>query len=372
VLALKKSGALWVTVALATVVIAAAILWASRSASKASSGPESGKDAGLLVSVVVPALQPVTSNVSFNGSIAARYEMRIGPEGEGGRITGVFVEAGDRVNRGQLLVKLDQSVALAQVNSLEAALEDSRAQLVWSQAEYKRAIQAGSSGAFSKSQTERLAAAALGDEAKVKVAAAQLAEARARLQRTEIRAPSDGTVLTRNAEVGQTAAPSDGLFRLAQGGEIEMRGQVAEQDLARLEVGQPAVVHLTGVTQPFNGEIRLLGAVIDPATRLGEIRIALSPHPALRPGAFARGRVTVESSRRPVLPQTAVLSDAKGAYVYLVNATDTVERRNVRVAEAVAEGIVIAEGLTGNERVVSTAASFLREGEQVIVAPAEG
>ena len=362
----KQRRMLWSAAGVAVVLILGAILWLGRSSSPAIASNGVNDDT-LRVSVLVPGLRPVTSAVSFTGSIAARYEMRIGPEGEGGRITGVFVEAGDRVQQGELLTRLDQSVVLAQVNSLQAALEDARAQVAWSQAEYKRAVQAGNSGAFSKSQTERLAAGALGDEAKVKVAAAQLAEARARLQRTEIRAPAAGTVLTRNAEVGQTAAPGEALFRLAQGGEIEMRGQVAEQDLPRLVVGQPASVQLAGVATPFEGKIRLLGAVIDPQTRLGEVRITLEPHPMLRPGAFARGRITIASSHRPVLPQTAVLTDAKSTYVLIVNGSNAVERRDVRVAEAIPEGIVIAEGLAGSERVVSTAASFLREGEKVLV-----
>jgi HlyD family secretion protein len=72
----------------------------------------------------------------------------------------------------------------------------------------------------------------------VKVAVAQLAEAQARLERTDVRAPADGLVLTRTAEVGQIASPGGvPLFRLARNGEIEMRGQIAEQDMARLRVG---------------------------------------------------------------------------------------------------------------------------------------
>jgi RND family efflux transporter MFP subunit len=159
------------------------------------------------------------------------------------------------------------------------------------------------------------------------------------------------------------------LFRVASGGEVEMRGQIAEQDLAVLKVGQPASIYLTGLAQPFAGRVRLLGAVIDPQTRLGEIRIALKPDPALRPGAFARGAVTVDKAERPVLPQTAVMSDAKGTYVFVVNAQNRVERRPVRVAGTIDAGVIVAEGLTGTERVVTTAGGFLREGETVTIAP---
>jgi RND family efflux transporter MFP subunit len=157
----------------------------------------------------------------------------------------------------------------------------------------------------------------------------------------------------------------DPLFRLASQGEVEMRGQVAEQDLPNIKVGQSANVRLSGVSEPFKGTVRLLGAVIDPLTRLGEIRVALDPHPVLRPGSFARGEVIVDRAQRQVVPQTAVLSDDKGTYVYIVNGSSQVERRDVKVGGSVPEGIVIASGLKGDERVVATAGSFLRVGERV-------
>jgi HlyD family secretion protein len=115
--------------------------------------------------------------------------------------------------------------------------------------------------------------------------------------------------------------------------------------------------------------VRLLGAIIDPNTRLGEIRIALKPDPALRPGAFARGSVIVDKAERPVLPQTAVMSDNRGAYVYVINDKNHVERRAVRVSGTIDRGVIVAEGLTGNERVVTTAGGFLRDGEAVTIAP---
>jgi RND family efflux transporter MFP subunit len=176
-------------------------------------------------------------------------------------------------------------------------------------------------------------------------------------------------VLARTAEVGQIAGPGAGvLFRLAEGGAVELRGQVSEQDLPPLAVGQPAAVYLTGTETVYEGEVRLLAAIIDPTTRLGEVRIALRPDPGLRPGAFARGEITVGSDRRPVVPQTAVLSDSKGAYVVIVAPDGRVARRPVRVSRTTSHGVVIAEGLAGDERVVTTAGAFLREGEQVTIA----
>jgi HlyD family secretion protein len=324
-----------------------------------------------LVSVLVPGQQAVTSNVTFTGTIAARYDMPIANEGDTGRIVAVYVEPGDQVKRGQLLARIDDSVLVQQVHRLEASLEQARAQAALSAAEYRRAEGVAAAGALSAEDIEKRRATAVTDAANVKVVAAQLAEAQARLARSRIVAPVEGTVLTRHAEIGQIANPGgDPLFRLESGGEIEMRGQIAEQDLAQVQIGQAATVFLTGVDRPFTGQVRLLGAIIDPQTRLGEIRIRLQPDSALRPGAFARAVVQVGKSRRPVLPQTAVMADANGSYVLVVNAADKVERRSVRILGATETGVSIASGLTGDERVVATAGGFLRDGEPVRVAPA--
>jgi RND family efflux transporter MFP subunit len=318
------------------------------------------------VSVTEVALSAVPTTVSIIGTIAARYDMPIGVEGDGGRVAAIYVEAGDHVKRGQVLARLNVSVLLPQVANLEAALEQARAEAELAAAEYRRAQAVGASGALSAEETERRRSTSVTAAAKVKVAAAQLAEARARLARAEVRAPSDGIILARNVEVGQTATPGgEALFRLSEGGEVELRGQVAEQDLPLLKVGQRVEVHLTGAPQVYEGQVRLLPAVIDPQTRLGMARVALRPDPNLRPGAFARAEVTVSNAERAVLPQTAVLTDDKGSYVLIVNAENKVERRAVRVSGMVQSGVTIAEGVSNKEQVVATAGAFLQEGELV-------
>ena len=325
------------------------------------------------VTVTQVAVSAAPTTVSIIGTIAARYDMPIGVEGDAGRVAAIYVEAGDHVKRGQVLARLNVSVLQPQVANLQAALEQARAEAELADAEYKRAQAVGASGALSAEETQRRRSAGVTAAAKVKVAAAQLAEAQARLARAEIRAPSDGIILTRNIEVGQTATPGgEALFRLSEGGEVELRGQVAEQDLPLLQVGQAVSVRLTGTTRVYDGRVRLLPAVIDPQTRLGMARVSLTPEPNLRPGAFARAEVTVSNAERAVLPQTAVLTDDKGAtYVLVVNAQSKVERRKVRVSGMVANGVTIAEGVNGNEQVISTAGAFLQDGELVKPVPNE-
>ena len=322
-----------------------------------------------LVSAAVPGVSAITSTVAFTGTINARYDMPIGTEGETGRVSAIYVEAGDHVKAGQLLAQVDESILRPQVDRLAATLEEAKANAGLAAAEYARAQGVEAAGALSKEDIEKRRAAAVTAAAEVKVAGAQLAEYQARLSHTQVRAPVDGVVLTRAAEVGQIVTPGgNAMFRLARGSEVEMRALTAEQDLPSLRVGQTANVYLTGVEKPFVGKVRLLGAIIDPQTRLGEVRIQLQPDPQLRPGAFARGEVVVGKGERPVLPQTAVLSDEKGTYVLLVTADNHVERRSVHVSDTNAKGLIIASGLTGSERVIMTAAGFLRVGERVEVA----
>ncbi len=357
-----------VVIAVALVALAGVVYAITRSMSPAAD-PAADSPALPIVSVVVPGTERITRSVTFTGTIAARHDMQIAGDGETGRIAAVLVEVGDRVRPGQVLARLDTSTLQPEVERLAAALEQSRAEAELAEAEYGRAAGVSAAGALSKEEVERRRSASVTAAARVKVAAAQLEEGRARLARSEIRAPAAGIVLARNAEVGQIAGPGSGvLFRFAEGGVAELRGQVSEQDLPLLRVGQPATVRLTGIETPFKGSVRLLGAVIDPETRLGEVRVALGADANLRPGAFAHGEVTVGTEQRPVVPQTAVLSDAEGAYVVIVGADDRVARRSVRVSGTTARGVVITEGLTGDERVVSMAGAFLREGEQVAVA----
>jgi HlyD family secretion protein len=360
------SGRRGAWLAAAVVVIIVAVLALRLTQALGAKDGTADKNAIPTVSVTQADASTVPTTVNIIGTIAARYDMPIGVDGEAGRVAAVYVEAGDHVKQGQLLARLNVSVLQPQVANLEAALEESRAEAELAEAESRRAQAVGASGALSTEETQRRRSSAVTAQAKVKVAAAQLAEARARLARAEVRAPADGLILTRNVEVGQTAMPGgEALFRLAQGGEVELRGQVAEQDLPLLKIGQLVSVRLTGTSQVYPGRVRLLGAVIDPQSRLGTVRVTLAPDANLRPGAFARADVTVSNAQRAVLPQTAVLTDDKGSYVLIVNPQNKVERRAVHVSGIVQNGVTIADGVDTNDRVVAIAGAFLEVGEVV-------
>jgi RND family efflux transporter MFP subunit len=166
-------------------------------------------------------------------------------------------------------------------------------------------------------------------------------------------------------EPGQVVSPGSGaLYRIAAGGQMELRAQVAEQDMPGLAVGQTATVTPVGSANRYAGSIWLLEPVIDPQSRQGVARIALPRAEALRSGGFANVVIEGARAQRPVVPQSAVLSDRDGTYVLVIGQGDVVRRVAVKTGAAAPDGIAILSGLTGRERVVVSAGAFLSPGEK--------
>lgn len=364
----------WIGGAIAAIlVIAAAAFWAFGSAAK----PDAAKPAEQLptVTVAVPGRQMVQRVLSATGTLAARREMPVGVAGEGGMVTRVLVEPGAWVRAGQILAIVDRSVQAQTAASLAAQVNVARSDAALAQSELDRAQQLVARGFVSKADVERRRATRDSALARVRVAQATLGEQRARSARLDIRAPAAGLVLTRSVEPGQIVSSGSGtLFRMAKGGEMEMRAALSEADLAGLAVGVPAKVTPVGGTRAFSGQVWQVSPVIDPQTRQGIARIALAYDAALRPGGFAAATISSGGAVAPQLPESAVLSDERGNFVYVIGAGDKIVRRAVTVGEVSDSGVAIASGLTGTERVVLSAGAFLNPGQKVkpVVTKARG
>ena len=144
-----------------------------------------------------------------------------------------------------------------------------------------------------------------------------------------------------------------------------MQAQLAQQDLAAVHVGMPATVTPVGSDSSISGNVWQVAPVIDPQSRLGLVRIAIPYTPAVKPGGFAEAKITAGTTTAPLLPQSAVLSDEKGNYVYVVNARNEVERRPIVIGTVDNDGVTIAQGLSGNEAVVLSAGPFLNPGQKI-------
>lgn len=318
------------------------------------------------VSVISPGRTTVEGTITATGSLGARREMPVGVVGEGGRVVSVPVEAGQWVQAGQVLAVIDRSVQSQQAQSAAAQIQVAQADANLAQANLDRALQLVERGFISKADVDRLTATRDAAAARVRVAQAQYRELLARNARLNVVAPAAGLVLERNVEPGQTVGGGTGvLFSIARGGEMELLAEVGENELARLSTGVEAEVVPVGTNEKFVGQVWQIAPIIDEQDRQGTVRIALAYAPELRPGGFASATIRSGTIVAPVLPESAIMSDEQGSYVYIVDADNKVVRRPVTIGDVTGSGIVVASGLNGRERVVMRAGGFLNPGETV-------
>lgn len=361
----RKRKRLIIGAVVAALVIIAGI-FAFTGGDKAATPAASTTDALPSVTVVVPGREQVSRVITATGTLGARRDLPVGIAGEGGLVARVLVDAGQWVRAGQTLAVIDRSVQTQEAASLAASIDVARADAALAQSELERAQALVQRGFISKADIDRKTATRNAANARVRVAQAQLGQSRARIGRLDVRAPEAGLVLDRMVEPGQIVSSGSGaLFRIARGGELELRAQLPETDLARVTPGIAASITPVGSAQSYQGSVWQVSPIIDPQTRQGEARIAVPYNIALRPGGFASANIIAGQVDAPLLPESAVLSDDKGNYVYLINGKNEVVRRGVEVGDVSDRGVAIIGGLNGNERVVLSAGAFLNPGDKV-------
>ena len=318
------------------------------------------------VTFIVPVRQEVPIMISATGSLAAVRDMPVGIAGEGGRVVRVLVEPGQSVRAGQVLAIVDRSVQSQTAAQLAAQIDVARADLQLAQNNLQRAESLVGRGFISRADLDQKRATRDAAAARVRVAIAQLNATRAQIGRLDIRAPTNGLVLTRSIEAGQiVGAGSGALFRIAAGGEMELLAELPQSDLARLSVGAPVQVTPVGSTNVYPGAVRLVEPVVNPQSRQGIARIRVPLNNEIRPGGFASAQIQAGMQRVPLLPDSAVQSDSRGTFVYILNANDEVVRRDVVTGQVSDTGVAIVQGLNGDERVVQVAGAFLNPGQKV-------
>jgi HlyD family secretion protein len=324
------------------------------------------KEQAPVVSVITPGRATIEGSISATGTLAARRELPVGIAGEGGQVIAVLVEPGQWVHAGQVLAVIDRSVQVQQQSSQAAQVQVAQANANLAQANLDRSLRLVAKGFVSKADIDRLRATRDGAYAQVRVAGAQLGVLNAQSRRLNIIAPAAGLVLERKVEPGQVVSGGSGvLFRIAKGGEMELKAQLGQADLAQVTPGITALVTPVGSTHVYTGQVWQRAPVIDPLSRQGVARIALAYSPDLPPGGFASAEIKAGSVVAPMLPESAIMTDSKGSYVYVLGQDNKVQRRDIKLGLVTDKGIAVIAGLSGSERVVLRAGGFLSPGEAI-------
>lgn len=346
------------------------------------------------ISVATVVAAPIADRIFASGLIGPVEEIVVQPQIEGQAIEALLADIGDRVDQGQVLAQLSRTSLLLRQTQLEAsgasaqaALAQGQAQLVETRASADESVRVRDrtaslreNGAVSQAALDQATSAATSAlarvtaaeqgvqaaEAQIALSVAQSADVDLSLARTAVRAPVAGEITTRNASVGAIAtAGGPSMFVIIRDGLLELRADVAERDVLRLAVGQKVSLRVVGRDEPLTGEVRLVEPTVDTVTRLGRVRIALDDPGLVRSGMFAEAEILAAAREGLTVPVAAVQLGATGATVLRVDADGLLTRVPVTTGIRDRGTIEILTGLAANDRIVSRAGAFVREGERI-------
>ncbi|WP_235074324.1 efflux RND transporter periplasmic adaptor subunit [Asticcacaulis sp. AC466] len=319
-------------------------------------GGASGHAAVVNFATARDATAPV--KIAGTGTISAWQEVIVGAETGGLTAVALLVDEGQSVKQGQPLLRMNDVL-------LQAQLKQAQANYNQANKAYQRAQSLFQQGYLSAAALDNAEASKLTTEAAMQTAQTQLSMA-------TVRAPVSGMVTHRTAVLGQNIQQGAELFRIVRDGRIELNMQVVESDLHNIHAGMAATV-TSESTGPVTGSVRIVTPMVDPSTRLGYARISVPWSSGLRPGMFASGSIDAGMQNVLLIPQLAVVYTENVPNVYVIGVDNKAHLRKVVIGSTTpTKDIIIKEGLSVGDRVVTTGAGFLNDGDAVKATPQPG
>lgn len=331
--------------------------------------PALSSDATLTVNTGTVESTKFTRYLTINGTVSAWQEVVIAPEVGGYRVEEVLVDVGDYVNAGQELVRLSSAILQTERSARIAALQQSEAEAINAGLALDRAKAIAGKNLLSEADLDQLNAQALGAEARLAAARAELEAAELRLKFAKVVAPDAGVISARNVTMGQIAQAGSEMLRLLRQNRVEWRGEVPESSLPSLSPGQPVIITSVDGREHI-GTIRIVGPTVNPTTHNGTVYVDIESDEALRPGMFARGQIEFAERTAVMVPLASLVSSDGYNYVFVVEPDRTVRRQMIATG-AIQEGrIEVLSGLQQGENIVVNGAGFLKDGDLVNVVEA--
>jgi RND family efflux transporter MFP subunit len=301
-----------------------------------------------------------------------------------GRLEGVAVRLGDRVSRGQQLAKVEDHELREQIRQAQAAYEVSAATIRQREADLNLAKsnldrsknlfdrQLIPKQTYDDADARYQAAAAQLDLAKAQHSQAQarLDELKINLSNTVISSPVNGFVAKRMLDPGAWVTPNSAFLSIVDIGVVRIVANVVEKDLRRITAGQQASVEVDAFPgEKFTGRVARVAPVLDPATRTAQIEVEIQNSQfRLKPGMYARVDFTVE--RRPnalIIPANALVDVQGKRGVFRPAEGDIAKFQPIEVGLMDETQIEIASGLSEGDRIVTTGAAALKDGDKIVL-----
>jgi RND family efflux transporter MFP subunit len=303
-----------------------------------------------------------------------------------GRVESISVRLGDRVRRGQTLAKIEDRELLEQVRQAQASFEVSaatirqrEADLRFAQTNLDRSKNLFDRSLIPKQTFDDAEARFQASAAQVDLAKAQHSQSQARLDElkinlanTVITSPVNGFIGKRTLDPGAWVTPNSALLSVVDISQVRLVANIIEKDLRRISAGQRADVEVDAFpNETFRGRIARISPVLDPATRTAQIEVEIeNAQFRLKPGMYARVNFTVEQrSNTLVVPANALVDvqGSRGVFQPSGAGNDVAKFKPVKVGLVDDTQAEISEGLSEGERIVTTGAAALKEGDKIIL-----
>lgn len=327
--------------------------------------PGQGPPPGVVVIQVKE--EAVNPPVEYAGRVEAVQAVDLRARVEG-FIEKVAFQEGAVVKEGDLLYVIEQAPYQAAHDQARAGVAEAKA-LLRRTAQYLQRLQSVKSGGISASDLEAATSAHQQAEARLEEAEANLVKARLNLEYSTIYAPISGRIGPTAYTRGNLVGPSSGrLARIVQMDPIRVVYAMSETDLAEVKMAEktsstqnylrekfvPRLRLPNGQTYSRDGRIAFIDNQMDPGTGTIAVRAVFdNPEEALLPGQYVTVLVSLKEARtRPLIPQSAVMEDRDGRYVFIVESDNTVQPRRIQTGAAVQDRWVVENGLSAGETIV--------------------
>lgn len=274
------------------------------------------------------------------------------------RVTEVNVKAGQAVNEGDILIRLDDADLRSRLQQAQSAVAGAQAALERATADYDRARNLVSSGAITQAEFDQLVAAVKTGRANLEQSQHAVSEAQVVLDYATIRSPLTGVVVDKRVEPGDTAAPGQVLVTLYQPDRLQLVASVRESLASKLKVGDqlPASIDALGIQ--CHATISEIVPESESASRSFTVKVTGPCPPGAISGMFGRISVPLGEEEVVVVPSDAVQQVGQLKLVDVVADGET-HRRNVRLGRQLDNQYEVLAGLHPGEQVVLHSSSAL-------------
>lgn len=343
----------------------------------AKADPKAAQQIAKLVTIDTLRVRDFSHYIELQGKIGTDGIAYVAPNGQGGLVRALYAKVGNRVSKGQLLVKLDDAMARQGVVAAQQLTGQLKARLAQAQTVYERYQNLWKQNIGAEIQVINAKADVDALAAQLRGAQAQVGLAQEQVNMSNVYANTSGVIEQVNVRVGEffSGVTPDGRtaqILIVNSSSMKVEVNVPDNYVARVKKGDKVeiVVSETG-KPPFQSVISNVGAAIDPTTRSFATEAKLPSDPLLKPNQNAIMKILdYEAKGAIAVPVNVVQSDEKNKYVYVMEKSGdkmVARKKVVMVGEAYNGIIEIKSGLSGGEIIITEGYQTVYDGQSVTV-----